>query len=239
MPKTWFLAFGGGDSFYRKAVETIGHDARALNWFDTVNTVTDLDLKNQKKHAAFYVQHGKFLEENKRGYGYWLWKPYLIKKQLEAMEENDILVYADARCTLNVYGHSRLIQYFDLVNKSPFGILSFQTEYLEKTYTKMDLLAYLKAQDFLASGQLNCTLCIIRKCAHSVKLVNKWYETCCIYDLINDRPSRLPNDATFKDHRHDQSVWSLLRKKYGSVVIEDETWFPDRRKGTKFPIWRY
>lgn len=233
------MAFGGGNEFYVQNVERIGHEAQAMNCFDTINTVTDLDLKNHVDHAVFYAQHGKFLEENKRGFGYWLWKPYLIKKQLEAMAENEILVYADSRCTLNVQGKPRLKEYFELVNQSPYGNLAFCLDYLEKMWTKMDLFAYLNSYEHLLTKHLNATAFVIRKCDHSVNLINKWYATSCNYDLINDRPSTLPNDAIFLEHRHDQSVWSLLRKQYGCVVIKDETWFPDRQKGKQYPIWRY
>ena len=37
------------------------------------------------------------------------------------------------------------------------------------------------------------------------------------------------NDPEFIDHRHDQSLFSLLRKKYGTILIPDETWYPDFR----------
>jgi hypothetical protein len=55
------------------------------------------------------------------------------------MDENDILVYADGGCKLNPNGLKRLNEYFDIVNKSPYGILSFQLNHLEKNWTKKDL----------------------------------------------------------------------------------------------------
>ena len=36
--------------------------------------------------------------------------------------------------------------------------------------------------------------------------------------------SIIPNDSGFIDHRHDQSLFSLLRKKYGTISIPDETY---------------
>ena len=44
----------------------------------------------------------------------------------------------------------------------------------------------------------------------------------------------------FKDNRHEQSVLSLIRKKYGTVVVEgDETWMQPFGKGEslKYPFW--
>ena len=72
------------------------------------------------------------------------------------------------------------------------------------------------------------TIFIIKKCPHSVELVEKWYDIMSNhYHLIDDSPSFLPNDHSFVEHRHDQSVFSLLRYKYGSHVIDDETWYPN------------
>ena len=57
-----------------------------------------------KKDSEFWVKHGNFIENNKRGYGYWLWKSYIVKKQLELMKEGDILLYADSGCVMNMNG---------------------------------------------------------------------------------------------------------------------------------------
>ena len=53
----------------------------------------------------------------------------------------------------------------------------------------------------------------IRKCAESLELIRKWrglfYEN---FSLVDDSPSKSPNFKGFIEHRHDQSVWSLLVK---------------------------
>ena len=36
----------------------------------------------------------------------------------------------------------------------------------------------------------------------------------CNYHLIDDTPSLLENTVDFREHRHDQSIYSLLLKKY-------------------------
>ena len=50
-------------------------------------------------------------------------------------------------------------------------------------------------------------------------MVEEWYETCCNYHLLNDEPSIIPNDASFSENRHDQSIWSIIRYKYGTEII--------------------
>jgi hypothetical protein len=154
------------------------------------------------------------------------------------MNENDIVMYADAGCTININGKKRLYEYFDMVEHSIHGMLSFQMPHIEQKWTKMDIFKHLDAYEYQETKQLHATVFIIRKCEHSVDMVNKWYETCTHYDLINDSPSHSKNHPDFSENRHDQSVWSIIRKKYGTVIIEnDETYFVNWNEGYNYPIW--
>ncbi len=40
-------------------------------------------LKNAFEKNKFWKKHGTFIESNPRGYGYWLWKPFIIKETLQ------------------------------------------------------------------------------------------------------------------------------------------------------------
>lgn len=228
-----FLTFGGPTKRYHNNVDRICKEAAAFNIFNNIVGVKEDYLQNDPE---FWGVHKTFMENNPRGYGYWLWKPYIVKKQLELMNDNDILVYADSGCELNVNGLPRLIEYFNAVKSHECGLLSFQMPHLEKSYTKMDTIAHLNADDLKNTGQLVGGIFVLRKCEHTVNLVNLWYSTCCNYHLIDDTPSQLPNDCTFVDHRHDQSVWSILRKKFGILAIADETWFHNWNDGANMPI---
>jgi hypothetical protein len=66
---------------------------------------------------------------------------------------------------------------------------------------------------------------ILKKCDHTLKIINEWYNFSCIYNLLDDSESNIKNDDSFIEHRHDQSIFSLIRKKYGTEIIQDETWF--------------
>jgi hypothetical protein len=170
--------------------------------------------------------HKDFINLNKRGFGYWLWKPYLVLHTLHNINDDDIIIYADAGCEFNKKYKNRLMDYIDIVNNSDYGILSFQMQYEEKVWTKMDTaLAIYKPTDFhlLNTGQLYGGIFLLRKCPHSLFLVKLWYELSCNYHLIDDSPSVAPNNKTFIEHRHDQSIFSLLRKKYGTSILPNET----------------
>jgi hypothetical protein len=187
--------------------------------FDHIIRKTDLDLKGD---PTFWNAHGEFIEQNTRGYGYWIWKSYIIKRQLEQMKMGDVLVYADAGCELNLQGKKRLYEYIHMAKRSKNGIVGFQLKYIEHEWTKMDLIEELKAHDHIESGQVMGGVLIIRKCPESVALVNKWYSIGSQYHYIDDRPSIHPNHILFQGHRHDQSIFSILHKQSGGTILEDE-----------------
>ena len=45
-------------------------------------------------------------------------------------------------------------------------------------------------------------------------IVNSWYRIATNYHMIDDSPSLHKNLNCFIEHRHDQSIFSLLTKKY-------------------------
>lgn len=215
----YFLAFGGPSSNYHNAATRICKEAKTFHMFDHIVRKTDLDLKGD---PTFWNTHGEFIEQNKRGYGHWLWKSYIIKRQLEQMNNGDVLVYADAGCALNLQGKKRLYEYIHMAQHSKNGILGFQLLYIEREWTKMDLIEELKAHDHIESGQVMGSALIICKCPESVALVDKWYSIGSQYHYIDDSPSIRPNHILFKEHRHDQSIFSILHKQSGGTILEDE-----------------
>jgi hypothetical protein len=80
-------------------------------------------------------------------------------------------------------------------------------------------------EKMMNSGQLVGGIFVLRKCQNTNNLINEYYDLCQNYNLIDDSKSKLPNDPTFIAHRHDQSVFSILRKKRGTILIPDETWY--------------
>lgn len=233
-----FLTFGGPGQPYRNRVKEICRQARNLDFFDDIRGITDEDLIS--KHHDFYQKHAEFLNNNNRGYGFWLWKPYIVLSTLLNVNDGDFVFYADAGCTINNNGKERLKEYIDMIkNQNKHDIISFQMNHLhEVKYTKRELFDYLDTNiEHMNSGQCMATVLIMRKGEHSIKLVEEWYRLASIPSLINDKHTN--GYSQFIDHRHDQSIYSLLVKKNGSIKIPDETYFePDWKiDGRQYPFW--
>jgi hypothetical protein len=237
--KIYLLSFGN-ERFYG-GLERIKIQANKFKLFDEIVIVTDKDLKNNQEYYEFWNKHKDFIENNKRGYGYWIWKSHIIQNLMNKINYNDIILYVDAGCNLNVNGIKRMIEYIDLVNSSEYGIFGFQMNHLpEKTWTKMDLFEHFNCinDQTLNSGQMVGGINFTKKCDHSLELIEKWRETVCNYHLVSNDPSILPNDPTFNENRHDQSIFSLLIKTMGGTFIDDETYtVPFLYNSINLPIW--
>ena len=162
---------------------------------------------------------------------------------MKKMKHGDLLLYLDGGCELKQTGIKRLMEYFDIVKNSKYGILSFRLDHLpEKQWTKMDTFIALQGLEHKNSGQLISGAFVIKKCDHTLFLIHEWYKYMCNYHLIDDSPSIKPNDLSFREHRHDQSIFSLIRKKYGTETLLDETWLCYNYDcepiwDDKMPIW--
>lgn len=161
-----------------------------------------------------------------RGGGYWIWKPRIIKDALERMKDGEVLVYADSGCTINASAHNRLKEYLN----TKCGLF-FQLEHLEKFYTKEDVFKYFSAPAMKETPMIMATSFVLRKTPESVQLVDAW---CSVPEILFTDAYTHANDSCFIDHRHDQSILSVLVKLNPDpfTVIKDETWpfFP------QFPI---
>ena len=84
-----FITFG--DNKFKKARKFSAKMAKLRGGFDKVIEYTPEDID-----PAFKREHEDIFSI-KRGYGLWLWKPYIIWKTLnEVANEGDLVFYADA-----------------------------------------------------------------------------------------------------------------------------------------------
>lgn len=208
--KKSFITFSGGDNKYHEAANRLKNQANRLNLFDECIAFSDTDLKND---SEFWMKHGEFIENNKRLYGYDIWKPYIIKKKMEQLNNGDILLYLDSGCEIDYRKKNLFILFFEII-KTKYLIATFICD--DKSWCKMDLILKLDMLNdkYLSTYQHQAGAILFLVCDKTRNLVNMWYDLCCDYHNIDDTPSISPNFECFNEHRHDQSVFSLLTKKY-------------------------
>jgi hypothetical protein len=158
-----------------------------------------------------------------RGAGYWMWKPFVIKKALEMMGDNDILMYSDSGISF-IKNIDELIDIMDMTEEK---LLLFELEDIHpnKRWTKRDcfILMGLDKEEYLNQNQLLASYILMRKNDFVLNFVDEWLTYAKDYRIITDSPNEcgLPNYPEFMDHRHDQSILSLLGRKYNIKNIPD------------------
>lgn len=204
------MTFGGGEQQYIDAARRIISQAQSTNIFKETYGYIDVNLKEDQ---SFWDKHCDFIASHPRGYGYWIWKPYLILKTLMTLPENSILLYCDGGCEIDI---KKAADLSSMLDHAKTDYIIGTTTQMERIWCKKDLIDYLeiKNNDYLRTPQRQATAIAFLKCDGVVTLVKLWYENACNYHLLDDSPSITKNLHRFREHRHDQSIFSLLTKKY-------------------------
>lgn len=220
----YFITFGAGNKNYHAAVERLSKQISKFELFDNIICFNEEYLQNNNE---FWSKHRNFIQDNKIGYGFWIWKPYIILKQLEKMKEGDILLYLDCGCEANFLAKERMKELLEIVKTK--NILLTTSGLPEKEWTKRDILVQLDCdKEFIVnSDQYQGGIILISKNNITINLIKEWYELCCNYEYINNSASTIENYKEFKNHRNDQSILSILCKKNGYLSNYDinPTWF--------------
>lgn len=226
----------------KKALARICRQAEEMNFFDEIKAYTEKDLEE-----SFLKENASLLSPCVRGYGYWKWKPYLIRRELQTMQDGEQLYYVDAGCHWNSAGRPRLLEYAMALESCSLGIAAFELERgcSERAYTKMDVLVHMGVEnedELLDRGQICGGHVFVSKNARAVAFVDEWYAATQNTHLIDDTPSVLPNLPEFKEHRHEQSIFSIMCKLQGAVAFPGkETWPENNSRNWSFlrsyPIW--
>ena len=217
------------DTKYKESLDRLEKQIKNTSFFDEYYLLDQTNLDD-----SFLIKFKDVLSERTRGYGYWVWKPYIIKRILDQLDDGDILVYVDAGCHIHNSNRKRLNKYFELVDNSKNGIVAFQKPidqlgygllsetiirknfFIECNWTKGDLFDYFDSRHItkvVDTPQIIGTVILLQKRVESLRIIDQWMNVFEEnFDVVNDSISRSPNLSGFVENRHDQSVFSILCK---------------------------
>ena len=222
MTKIFLCSFASND--LKRSKSRFIEQAKKLKLFQSIKVFGSQDLnKFKRRQIENFLKKGE-----KRLYGYACWKPYVIKSFLDEIPKNSIMQYADIGCHFNIKGISRLHDYINICKKK--NILTFQYKkpnfkkfkkfkfqrHLENEYTKADLWKHLRIKNnskFLKNEQILSGVIFFKNNKFTRNIVTQWCKYSDINKLIDDSQSKNKNHSNFIEHRHDQSIFSLLCKK--------------------------
>ena len=210
-------------------------EAQSMDAFKSVRFCDETCLQN----TSFWAEHSHFIENNSRGYGYWIWKYALVLEALESLPECSAVLYIDGGCALNINGTKRLLEYPKIAMSSG-GLLLFDLGYPEVAHTKRDTgeRVFRKSSPSTWGTQRVGGIFITINVPHTRQFFREALTIASEHDYhyLTDAPSWKPEYLGFISHRHDQSITSMLSKKYGFPAIPDETYPPERCIDAGYPI---
>ena len=146
----------------------------------------------------------------KRGFGLWLWKPYLIKKTALEANENDIIFYCDS----GTFFIDSAEPIFEALNERSIWVSDIPLFESQWTHDRCFDIANALGDNYLNTHQIQATFFGLRVCDESIAFLEEWLALCEEPNFLN--PGCIA-------HREDQSALSLLCKKFGIEPHKDPT----------------
>lgn len=188
-----------------------------------------------------FLQAHKETFAQKRGSGLWLWKPYFVHRVMQTLKDGDTIFYCDSGA---FFIRTPKAVFDTLSDEQPLFVCDIPL--IESCWTKPLCFTEMEcnADKIKYSNQIIGTYFAIYVNSFTRLFVEEWLEYCCRYDLLS--PDGLSKKATperkygtdFVSHREDQSIFSLLCKKYSIIPHKDISQRPPQSYFNAFYAYR-
>jgi hypothetical protein len=222
--KIFLVAFA--DKSLAQTSERFRREAESLSVYDEILIFNEDDIPSSDWPAGF--------KKSQRGFGYWFWKPYLIRKVLERVGVGDIVHYVDIGCKLrdNAKEYIEEIKSLLALNAAA-SVLAYSISngneqkwysLIEEDWTKNEVFEALGVENnayVRNSEQIATTSIFFKRTPEALKLINEWEMLGRNLTLVDDSKTKAREiNPFFKENRHDQSLFSVLIKvKYNEIVV--------------------
>jgi hypothetical protein len=213
--KIKFIIFGKG-----KFIDPRDKLQRYLNFlgYQNVTSLSDSDLPDSFKLANSHIL------KHTKGYGYCIWKPYIILDSLQKIEDDELLVYIDSTDLPQPSFFKILDEHF-----KNHDILLINRNYMHDEWTRRDTFVLMNcdSSEYHNKVQLEAGVVCLRKTQFNIDLITEWLHYCSDEQILTEKEqtSGLPNFPGFIEHRYDQSILTNLQIKYSipHLFIDENT----------------
>lgn len=172
-----------------------------------------------------FISANRFTFQQPRGAGYWLWKPYLIRRTIQTLGPDDWLMYTDSGMSFLRDPWPYILRHEAAMANT--GLLAFGWAGLNREYTKRDTFVLMGLDELrYADGpHVTASTLVCRNTAFARGFLDEWIAFARDPRILTDLPNTkgLPDYPAFKCHRHDQSILSLLCMKHQIIVTSGIT----------------
>lgn len=166
-----------------------------------------------------------------RGFGWFSWKPYIILESLKHSAPDDVILYCDA----DTYPIADLSVIFDIARRD--GIMLFASNgWTNDQWVKRDCLETMWAMDQWGAKNPHTVarFCAFRKdyealggVSPNTRLLERWLDYATQRHCTTFDPSVGLECPTFREHRCEQAILSVLQVKYGIRLYREACQFGD------------
>jgi len=229
MNKRILISFAAGEKWYRS--QAFLNESAKQHKLSGVISYTDTG-----RSWDFPKKYANILAET-RGYGFWQWKPLIILDAMSKVDYGDYILYVDSGNSII----SNLDFIFDACERE--DIILFDNRdgnynrdtHKNKEWTKRDCFVLMGCDNekYYNAVQVDASYQVYRKTDKTLQFLEEYKMFCSNDNIISDLPNiTKPNLPEFIDHRHDQSILSLLAAKHNIRILpEPSEWgnyLPDR-----------
>ena len=182
-------------------------------------TVQDLRKNPETAHLVNEFPNDSKYNASVHLMGYFKWKPYIILKTLEMVEEGDIVYYRDC----NVQKYPGILEGLDDTPQTLEFVLRESDIYVPiENYPMIKAKNHIKravfehfgcfTDEYLEAYLHNASIVVCRKSDTSMKVIREWLENC--KDKLVDNKISTHEHKDFKWHTFDQGPINVLLNRY-------------------------
>ncbi len=167
---------------------------------------------NYKKHLLdpTFVEKHKEVLALKRGAGYWVWKPWIIRDALKKTPENAYIIYCDSGFVIlrNPQPVLNLLKTYDVL------LIGYESKntFTQQIQTKKEALTKTgcTTSRCLNSYAILSGVILIKNTPRARKFIQTWLDLCeQKYLLLDGEGLNLQDERRTEFHRHDQSLLGI------------------------------
>ena len=223
-------AVNNNNSLWRTRQERLNQSAL------TTGGVTDtISWNAEKLMATDFAQSHRDILSLKRGFGYWMWKPFIILEALNQAGPDDYVLYHDVGTPQRgdiTRGYTIDRDLAPLIRWAEDHGGIFPGVYMPhhgkaKHWTKRDcfILMDCEGEAYWESPQIQAGYNLWKNTERSRRFLTEWLMYCTDARILTDAKNTMgqENFPGFKEHRHDQSIFTNLCIKNGVTAFGSPT----------------
>lgn len=209
--KSYLISFASNDKWY-KSQHYLNLSAKGKGIDDFIS------YNKHNLDKDFISRHSNLFQDGVRGYGFWMWKPMIIKQAIQYVNDGDLIFYVDSgnyilndlTCLIDICKEEKVLLFSNRDGNYEKNV------HINRHWTKRDTFVLMDCDEekYYNAPQVDAAYQIYEKCDYTENFIEEYLKFSENENIITDLPNiTLPNLPEFKDHRHDQSILSLMAAK--------------------------